>query len=187
MNWNYAAQAHVDKNNVGPPYIVALGDYDGDLWISNPDGDVSHTITQDESRHLAGLCRPGQVVFGSLVDIRAQLHLFDGTVLHVATPFDGERFSVVWYASRNHHYIKDYDYEFLEHLGFHLPGAHDDHGGGEQPARLLQGHSAAANRPDNSATATATAASAQHERRTRKQQSNGAAHVDVEKARRMDL
>ena len=45
--------AHVDANNVGTSYIVALGSFDGgELWVADPDGEASHTITQDESIHL---------------------------------------------------------------------------------------------------------------------------------------
>jgi len=29
LNRNYSARLHVDKNNHGPPYIIALGEYEG--------------------------------------------------------------------------------------------------------------------------------------------------------------
>ena len=29
LNRNYSARLHVDKNNHGPSYIIALGDYEG--------------------------------------------------------------------------------------------------------------------------------------------------------------
>ena len=33
LNRNYSAMLHVDKNNHGPSYIIALGEYQGDrLW-----------------------------------------------------------------------------------------------------------------------------------------------------------
>ena len=58
VNWNYAAQAHVDRYNTGLSYIVAFGDFsDGQLWIQDPEGEVIHTITEDESTHLTGPAR----------------------------------------------------------------------------------------------------------------------------------
>ena len=59
VNKNYLSALHVDKNNLGPSYIVGVGDYeDGGLWVQtmgevdckhkwkNFDGNIPHgTIT----------------------------------------------------------------------------------------------------------------------------------------------
>ena len=68
VNWNYAAQAHLDRYNTGRSYIVALGDFsDGQLWTQGPEGEVVHTIAKDESTHLSGFFRPGQAAPGKVV------------------------------------------------------------------------------------------------------------------------
>ena len=36
MNYNYAARRHVDSNNLGPSYIIALGSHSGGgLWTAD--------------------------------------------------------------------------------------------------------------------------------------------------------
>jgi len=69
VNKNVCSSPHVDKNNVGPSYIIGLGDYTG--------GD---------------LC-----IEGKKCNIKNRWKLFDGTKGHWVEPFDGTRFSLVFF------------------------------------------------------------------------------------------
>lgn len=69
VNKNVLCPPHVDKNNVGPSYIIALGDYTG--------GDL--------------------VIKGKPFNIKNKWKHFDGTQGHWVTPFNGERYSLVYF------------------------------------------------------------------------------------------
>merc|ERR1712060_908642 len=47
LNRNYAAREHVDRNNLGPSWIIACGNWTngGDLWIRDNHGHAEHTMT----------------------------------------------------------------------------------------------------------------------------------------------
>jgi hypothetical protein len=69
VNKNIQSDPHVDKNNVGPSYIIALGDYTG--------GDL--------------------VIEGERFNIRNNWKWFNGTLGHWVEPFEGTRFSLVYF------------------------------------------------------------------------------------------
>ncbi len=72
INKNFQCQPHVDKNNVGLSYIIGLGDYvGGELTIE-----------------------------GKQYDIHNQWLLFDGKQKHWTEPFEGTRYTLVYYSSR---------------------------------------------------------------------------------------
>lgn len=74
VNMNYRAEPHRDKNNSGDSFLVAFGDYTGgELQIHEGDLSGVHNI-----RH-----KPIQTDFAK--------------VLHSVMPFEGERFSLVFY------------------------------------------------------------------------------------------
>ena len=122
VNNNYVAQAHTDRDNHGDSFIVAPGSYTGgQLWAQHLDGTELHAITPDESKHLGGLSRPGHLVPGISVDIHESFHMFDGTLLHMAKEFTGDRVSMVWLTPKNYVHVATDDCDFLQHLGFNLP------------------------------------------------------------------
>jgi hypothetical protein len=60
VNFNYAAKKHVDGNNIGPSYIMSIGDHTGgNLW------------TADQG----------------VLSCRNQWKLFDGNQEHMTLPF----------------------------------------------------------------------------------------------------
>ena len=69
VNMNVLSPPHVDKNNVGPSYIIALGDFKG--------GDL--------------------VIEGESTSILNNWKRFDGTNGHWVTPFSGTRYSLVYF------------------------------------------------------------------------------------------
>ena len=69
VNKNVFCNPHVDKNNVGPSYVIALGDFTG--------GDL--------------------VIEGEEFIIRNKWKKFDGRRAHWITPFKGTRYSLVFF------------------------------------------------------------------------------------------
>jgi len=69
VNKNIQSDPHIDKNNVGSSYIIALGDFTG--------GDL--------------------MIEGERFNIRNEWKYFNGTLGHWVEPFEGERFSLVYF------------------------------------------------------------------------------------------
>lgn len=105
INANYEAALHVDKFNLGPSYIVGVGDW------GPPD--VSHL---DPS--LAGqLWVHGR---GPL-DCRRTWQAFDGNSPHCTLPFSGTRFTLIYFTHCSQSMLRDEDRVFLTDLGFAMP------------------------------------------------------------------
>ena len=87
---------HVDKNNCGPSIILSLGDHTGgELWQWSDDGQ------------------------GEVLSIKDKPTECNGLVPHVTLPFQGERFSLVYYCVRTSRKPPNpADAEFLRGLGF---------------------------------------------------------------------
>ena len=63
--------AHVDANNLGPSYMIGLGDYTGgELWVADESGNRSMVVEQRIWMHRYEV---GDSIMGSLADIRAKL------------------------------------------------------------------------------------------------------------------
>ena len=74
LNMNYKADKHYDRHNQGPSFLVAFGEYQGgDLLIHEGDLSGNHNIN----------CKPIRTDFSK--------------VLHSVAPFEGERYSLVYY------------------------------------------------------------------------------------------
>ena len=88
-----ACGLHVDKNNSGPSLICSLGDHTGgELWQW-----------------------PGDVL-----DIHNKIVECNGLVPHATLPFDGERYSIVWYCVRDLRPAPNpYEANMLSELGFY--------------------------------------------------------------------
>ena len=69
VNKNIQSEPHVDKNNVGPSYIIALGNFTG--------GDL--------------------VIEGERFNISNKWKWFNGNLGHWVEPFEGERYSLVYF------------------------------------------------------------------------------------------
>jgi len=69
VNRNVQCSPHIDKNNVGPSYIIALGKYTG--------GEL--------------------LIEGSEYNIRNRWKYFNGHKGHWVNPFEGERYSLVFF------------------------------------------------------------------------------------------
>ena len=87
-----ACTLHVDRNNCGPSMICSLGEHTGgELWQW-----------------------PGDVI-----DMHNKFQLSNGLLPHATLPFEGERYSIVYYCVRELRTLPcDEDRKLLEDLGF---------------------------------------------------------------------
>ena len=87
-----ACTLHVDRNNCGPSMICSLGEHTGgELWQW-----------------------PGDVI-----DMHNKFQLSNGLLPHATLPFEGERYSIVYYCVRDLRELPcDEDRKLLEDLGF---------------------------------------------------------------------
>ena len=87
-----ACALHVDRNNCGPSMICSLGDHTGgELWQW-----------------------PGDVI-----DVHDKFQISNGLLPHATLPFEGERYSIVYYCVRDLRELPcDEDQKLLESLGF---------------------------------------------------------------------
>lgn len=69
INKNIQSPPHVDKNNVGDSYIIAFGNYEG--------GDL--------------------IIEGVPYNIKNRFFRFDGTKAHWTAPFEGTRYSIIYF------------------------------------------------------------------------------------------
>lgn len=96
VNKNYASRPHVDRNNLGESFIVALGNFKGgSLWIHDDEGKIPHTLAESISHEP--MYKKGATCMGRDINIRGKWQQFDGNRLHFTRCFRGQRFSLVYY------------------------------------------------------------------------------------------
>ena len=99
VNKNYLSAMHVDKNNLGPSYIVDVGDYkDGGLWV----------------QRLGG------------VDCKNKWIQFDGNMPHCTLPYEGIRYTLIFFSQQSLSKLgamrpNGDDINVCEELGFKMP------------------------------------------------------------------
>ncbi|CAJ1379782.1 unnamed protein product [Effrenium voratum] len=128
MNRNYAAREHVDGNNLGPSWIIALGDWSegGELFVEDPWGRESHMLSCDIPGQAPQRFRKGDVCRGTFLDVHRRWARFDGRRMHFVRPFQGgDRFSLVFFAATRHSAAPAAARSFLSVLGFPLPEGRD--------------------------------------------------------------
>jgi hypothetical protein len=109
INKNYAGRIHRDRNNVGPSFIKAFGDFrNGALnyWPSDT-GEASLEDLKEKDKMQ--------------VNIRDNLLLFDGNRGHFVQPFQGERYSLVFFSVRTWNKIPKSEMELAKKCGIPIP------------------------------------------------------------------
>eukprot|EP00439_Symbiodinium_sp_Y106_P086235 s163_g32.t1 len=101
LNKNYNARLHVDKNNSGPSWIVALGEFSGgELWVYDPDVPEKECVRLRLTAPLRGYAhlKVGQMLPGRAHCIKNRWLRFDGRCPHAALGFEGTRMSLVYFS-----------------------------------------------------------------------------------------
>merc|ERR1712151_1036613 len=114
LNANYAGRRHRDGNNEGPSIIQAFGNFTGGMLKYWPK-DVKAAGHPQPS--VEDLGRDDCVAH----NIKNQIFVFDGNRAHEVTPFEGNRFSVVFFSTQGYAKFKAEDVKTLKSLGFLWP------------------------------------------------------------------
>lgn len=112
VNKNYAAAIHRDGNNFGPSMIGAFGKFSGgelNYWPED-DGKIDLDELQKGGKHEKEHMNLGN-----------GLALFNGNCAHSVNDFNGNRFSIVWFAGSFHVKMSDKVRKELESLDFNVP------------------------------------------------------------------
>ena len=91
VNFGYAARPHRDQYNVGPSMTKAIGRFTG--------GQLVYWQHDDGSMDVATADRDA----GRKYDTRREMVLFDGNRCHAVAPFEGERYSLVFFTCPGYH------------------------------------------------------------------------------------
>jgi len=118
INYNYMAKKHVDGNNIGPSYIVAIGEHaGGGLWTA--DKYIQSQDPKDGSLVVKG--GGGEAV----LDCRDSWSLFNGNAEHETQPVrplpghtDYTRVSVIVFSNSNYNKLPSFVVDEMETLGF---------------------------------------------------------------------
>mmetsp|Transcript_20218 Transcript_20218/g.56923 ORF Transcript_20218/g.56923 Transcript_20218/m.56923 type:complete len:502 (+) Transcript_20218:77-1582(+) len=108
VNCNYAAAIHRDNGNFGPSFIKAFGEFSGGTLNYWP---------EDTGGGLQGLPKSGKTSF----DLTRGLALFNGNCAHSVEPFNGSRYSIVYFTVGCHASVKADDRKKLHALGLPYP------------------------------------------------------------------
>jgi len=92
LNYSYAARLHRDGNNFGPSFIAAFGDFTGGELNYYPEDNRVLKVTDfeklsDKHHKQLSLRENG----------RSNLALFNGNCAHSVAPFEGSRYSIVYF------------------------------------------------------------------------------------------
>jgi len=116
LNCNYNGRRHRDQNNEGPSIIRAFGKFKGGrlrYWrndIQKPRLKVDTLKASD----------------ATVFDLSKQTVVFDGNRAHEVDPFEGQRYSVVFFSAKGYGKGKKKDVSFLcRECGFPFPGPGD--------------------------------------------------------------
>eukprot|EP00930_Biecheleria_cincta_P005104 TRINITY_DN106023_c0_g1_i1.p1 TRINITY_DN106023_c0_g1~~TRINITY_DN106023_c0_g1_i1.p1 ORF type:complete len:390 (+),score=42.50 TRINITY_DN106023_c0_g1_i1:64-1233(+) len=124
LNKNYAAREHVDANNFGPSWLIAVGDWTsgGKLFVEDPQGSVDHQVESDIQGTGCWRYSAGQLVRGSVLDVHNRWTRFDGRRLHfVSKVAGGDRYSIIFFAMSRHYDAPIEARSQMSVLGFPLP------------------------------------------------------------------
>ena len=115
INHAYAAKKHRDGYNAGPSVLKTFGDFSGGqlLYWPNDDGLVDVIALPDS----------GALVF----DAKREMLLFDGCRGHAVAPFQGERYSLVFFTATEYQKVTVAATEFLRGLGVVWPSIESMH------------------------------------------------------------
>jgi hypothetical protein len=109
INKNYAGKLHRDGNNVGPSFIKAFGDF--------RNGALNYWPSDNGEAALEDLKEKDKMQ----VQIRDNLLLFDGNRGHFVEPFQGERYSLVFFSVRTWSKVPKKELDLAKQCGIPVP------------------------------------------------------------------
>merc|ERR1719410_2127596 len=115
VNCDYAAKRHRDKLNAGPSLWKCFGDFRGGklrYWPRDPGSKKLRDISTLREQDAVLLDGTGEHAL-----------VFDGKCAHAVEPFEGKRFSLVFFTSGQHAKASKKVKHSLEKLGFRFPTA----------------------------------------------------------------
>lgn len=121
VNKNFNSRMHVDKNNMGPSFGIAFGDYEGGfLWVYNPNGDVPMVVPAGGVIGAPTL-QEGTILMGDLHDLKHKWVKFNGCLPHCVLPFTGTRVSLIFFKHKHAKAVDKATRNQLMKLGFPRP------------------------------------------------------------------
>jgi len=103
VNSTYCARRHRDLGNVGPSLIKAFGNFEGGRLYYWPYDEATIRDPADPARSKRPRVQDLDETRKLTLDVKAEIHLFDGRRAHEVEPFTGhERFSLVFYTTNNY-------------------------------------------------------------------------------------
>lgn len=112
VNKDYAAKIHRDGNNFGPSMIAAFGDFQGGKLNYYPHDDG---LGEPDKNLCKGAKQPEKL------DIGKGLAMFNGNSSHSVDPFEGNRFSIVFFSMGCHARIEQQYRTKLREMDFVVP------------------------------------------------------------------
>jgi len=97
INKDYSARRHRDSNNSGVTAVVAMGNYTGGrlrYWPKDPGPRAVPDVTKLDERDM------------EVADVREKPKLVDSTKAHEVEPFEGQRFSIVYFTTSGRHNVE---------------------------------------------------------------------------------
>jgi hypothetical protein len=105
LNFAYGARVHRDRHNAGPSLLRALGAFSGGQLGYFPDDDGTMRVEELPMNKRVKL------------DTQADWRIIDGTRAHCVEPFDGERFSVVFFTCGHYQRVSEKVQQALKAAG----------------------------------------------------------------------
>jgi len=112
INHNYAGRRHRDNGNEGPSAIKALGAFTGGRLNYFPKD------FKTQGRVAVDALDPKESV---ALDLSRKMTFFCGNNAHGVQPFQGDRFSLVFFTTSKFWKIKDKEMDTLKSVGFQVP------------------------------------------------------------------
>lgn len=115
INHNYAGRRHRDANNEGPSAIKAIGKFTG--------GKLNYFPKDVKKKGRVDVAELDPKDSLKLDLTKKGFTFFNGNNAHGVDPFEGERFSLVYFTTAGFHKIKDKERNIMTELGFKMPTA----------------------------------------------------------------
>jgi len=117
VNQAIMCAAHVDANNKGPSRMLTLGDFTGgQTWVHDEEGTVEYEVEEDVSNSKE--YKKGMKLRGRVYETRNRWIHFDATRLHYTLPFQGERYTIVYFSNTHFYSCPEGLYKELMLLNF---------------------------------------------------------------------